>query len=595
TLTRKLREIRLTLALEKQYDKREILELYLNSIYFGHDSFGIARAAQFYFGKEASELSPAQSATLAALVKSPNRYSPFKAADKCRARRDFVLGLMREQGFLTEREYAEAIGEELPSAPCEREGGSAYLTRVSEDFAELFPDAGTEDFRELKIYTFLDPALQSELEKTQADSDFCALVRDNRTHGVKALAASAGTPARLPASVIKPLLVYAPALEENLISPATPILDEETDFSGYRPSNYGGVFHGYVSARYALAHSVNVPAVKILNSLGCERAASYLARMNLPVDREDYSLALALGGMKRGFTLPALADGYATFAGGGIYRPSSTIARVESDGREIYRFRPEETRVFSEDVAALVNDMLSTAVKEGTAKKLRALPFPICAKTGTAGGANGNTDAYTISYTADDTVAVWLGNADNSPVSATGGGAPADVALRVNRALYSDRSPQPPDCSVGVQEVAFDREEYERNRRIVRADPAAPAVATVKERFRSSALPQTTSTRFSRPIIEKPSISVSNGAVSIVLCQTKYYDYVIKRENRGIVSVVYSGKYRERIVDNSVVAGESYVYTVCPFYRDAEGESVTLPAVRVESETAPPPEDWWNE
>ncbi|MDE6677104.1 MAG: penicillin-binding protein, partial [Clostridia bacterium] len=210
TITRKLKEYKLTRILEKRYSKEEILELYLNSIYFGHSAFGIGEAARYYFDKCVEELSPAECATLAALVKSPNRYSPFRDAEKCLARRNLVLKLMREQGYLSDTEYQMAIETPLPVSPAES-ASNAYLARVYEELTELFPDAKSSELGKLRVYTYYDANLQAQLEKNKPESDVCILVRDNQTHGIKALHATAGTPKRLPASTIKPLLVYAPA------------------------------------------------------------------------------------------------------------------------------------------------------------------------------------------------------------------------------------------------------------------------------------------------------------------------------------------------------------------------------------------------
>ncbi len=594
TVKRKLREVKLTRALEKRYSKDEILELYLNSIYFGHNAFGIENAARFYFGKDASALSPAEGATLAALVRSPNRYSPFRDAEKCLSRRNFVLSLMREQGYLTAAQEADALRETLPQQPTE-ESANAYLNRVFEELGELLPDLRTADAQNIRVYTFLDRALQQKFEETETRSDVCFLAVDNRTHGLKALRATPSPLKRLPASVIKPLLVYAPALEEDVISPATPILDEKTDFGGYSPSDFGGKYGGYMSARYALAHSVNIPAVKILNSLGVERGARYLARMGLEVPKEDLTLALALGGMREGFTLSALADAYSTLACGGEFAPSRAVARIEdADGNVLYRFKPAPRRVFSEETVWLVNDMLQSAVKEGTAKRLNVLPFPVCAKTGTNGTDGGNTDAYTVAYTREDTVAVWMGNRDNSPVDTMGGGAPANVALAAMQALYGARTPEAfPPCD-GVEEAILDRDEYEGNHRLLLADPASPPATGFAELFKRSALPKSASTRFSHPSIQMPRIFVVNGAVCIELCQTKYYEYTVKREGDGQTATIYRGKYREKIFDNSVKSGVSYRYTVIPTYLGKEGDAVKLPAVRVEK-SAEIPEDWWDQ
>ena len=592
TIARKLREIRLAARLEKAYSKEEILALYLNSIYFGHSAFGIGNAAHFYFGKEASELTVAESAMLAAVVRSPNRYSPFRDAESCRARRDLVLRLMLDQGYLTREEYERATAEPLPDAPFEVQAQNAYLRLVWDELDALFPEA--EKYGTWNVETYYRPDLQEELQKTDCGCDFCALIRDNHEDAIVALAATAGIPLRSPASTIKPLLVYAPALEEGLISPASPVLDAKTDFGGYAPDDYGGASGGYMSVRHALAHSVNIPAVRILNELGVVCGTSYLNRLGIPVDEDDASLALALGGMRTGVRLTQLADGYSVFADGGKYSPSATIRRItREDGSAVYERRQTARNVFSEDVCWLMNDMLQTAVKEGTAKRLRALPFPVCAKTGTAGTEAGNTDAYCISYTADHVAAVWVGNADNAPTDITGGGLPANEVLRILRALYRDGAPSPLFSSERVVRLHYDGELYERDHALYLSDPAAPPFSDPAEYFRAeNTLP--VSTRFSLPTIRTPKITIDHGSVKIVLCQTEYYDYDVIRENRGKKATIYSGKYRNAIIDNSVTAGETYRYTVIPRYREHSGDPVVLPCVTL-PRGEKIPDRWWDQ
>ncbi len=600
TLTRKLKEMKLTRQMEKTLSKDEILELYLNTIYFGHSAFGIENAANFYFGHSARELLPAESATLAALVKSPNRYSPFQDPEKCLSRRNFVLKLMKEQQILSEEEYKTAKQVPLPTEPTLSKKRSFYLTYVFEELSEIFPDFRSGD--SLRVYTYLDKNLQETLEREETTSDVIRLVRGNADNSIKAIHSTCGIPKRLPASTIKPLAVYAPAIEEDLLSPATPILDEKISFSDYSPKNYSGNYEGYMSARYALSRSVNVPAVKVLNSLGIDKAAKYLEKMGLSIPEEDKTLALALGGMKEGFSLPALADAYSVFAREGAFSSSSTIAKVENKAGELLYDRRTlsatkngegENKVFSEETCVLINDMLKTAAKEGTARKLKSLPFSVCAKTGTAGNDRGNTDAYTIAYTYEDVVAVWLGNRDNSPIQETGGGAAANETLRILKALYKEHSPEEFPASENVVTVALDREEYEENHRLLVMDPTAPDYLALHELFKKSAIPEGTSTKFHAPKIQKPLISVKNGAVEIILCQTYYYDYEVKRESEGQISVIYRGSYRKNIVDNSVQGGKRYTYTITPFYQGIEGESITLPSVFVESKEELP-DDWWE-
>lgn len=594
TIQRKLKELKLARILEKHYSKEQILALYLNSIYFGHSAFGIENAAQFYFGKHAEALDAAESAMLAAIVRSPNRYSPFRDAGLCLSRRNLVLRLMKEQGYLTEDACLAAQQEPLPAQPAQEQTQNAYLACVLEELAELFPDAKSGDWGALEVFTYYDPELQETLDRIDCESDFCALVRDNAQNALLALSSTAGTPKRSPASTIKPLLVYAPALQENLINPATPVLDARTDFGGYSPDDYGGATGEYMSVRHALSRSVNIPAVKILNELGIARGADYLARMDLAVDDADRSLALALGGMREGFTLPALADGYATFASGGTFTPSAAIERVtDGKGRILYERNIRRREVFSEDVSWLINDMLMTTAREGTAKRLKSLPFPVCAKTGTAGTDAGNTDAYCIGYTRDHVVGVWMGNEDYTPVQASGGGLPANETLRILRGLYKDGAPSLFPACDGVTELHYDKEAYETDHTVLLSDPAAPPYTDPKEYFRLSAPPLPVSTRYSLPSIKTPAISVQNGTVKIVLCQTEYYDYEIIRENRGKKATIYCGKYRNTICDNSVRAGETYVYTVLPKYKEHTGTPVVLPSVTLPS-AGSIPDNWWR-
>ena len=590
TIRRKLKEWKLTFELEKSYSKEQILELYLNSIYFGHSAFGVGSAAQYYFGKDAGELVPAESAMLAALVRSPNRYSPFRDGAACKERRDLVLDLMEEQGVLSAQEAKEAKETPLPQTPHENKT-SGYVRLVFEELSETFPELDSED--KLVVETYFDRALQEKMEAYSAESGCTLIAAENEGHALIAYHTTAGEIRRSPASLIKPLGVYAPALEEGLLSPATPLLDEPVSYGGYSPKNYDGKCAGYVSAREALARSLNIPAVKVMNSVTPKKSVRYLRAMALPVYAEDETLALALGGMREGFTMRELLSAFLTFSDGGLFAPAKCIRRVtDESGKVLYERAEEKRRVFSEETSYLLSDMLHTAATEGTAKKLRTLPYFVSAKTGTGGTEQGNTDAYAMGYTSEHTLGVWLGNSDNSPILATGGGEPANELYALFKALYRERTPEAFVRPEGIVEAALDREEYENRHRLVLADPAAPAALTKKELFSAAHLPQTVSDRFSMPRIETPHIFVKNGVVCIRLCLTQYYDYEVKREGGGENKVIYRGKWRETVCDGSVRAGVRYTYTVTPFYGEKAGESAVLPSVRLDEGQLP--EDWWE-
>ncbi len=607
TIKRKLREIKLTAQLEKRYSKEEILENYLNTIYFGHDCFGITAAAKFYFGKEASELTLAESATLAGLVKSPNNFSPFKNPERCFARRKTVLNAMKAQGHVTEREWKEAANEPFPDKPHGDLTGKSYLRFVFDELESISERYSLPLGGRIEIHTFFDGGVQSELEKLGKDQpyDKTLTVLDKRTGGFKGCYSTVGEIRRLPGSTIKPLLVYAPAIEENFISPATPILDEKTDFGGYSPENYGREYSGYVSARDCLAKSLNVPAVKILNSVGVKKAAGYLARLGLRVDEEDESLALALGGMKNGFSLCELMRGYDALYGGEV-QTVGFIREIKIDGQSVYRKAAKKERVFSKETAYLTTDMLKTAVKTGTAKKLRSLPFDVAAKTGTAGTREKNTDVYTLSYTVRDVVGVWFGNADNRAVDCTGGGLPCELSMRIHEYLYGEYKRS--GSKIGgfekpenVRTALLDKDEYYTTHNIVLADKNAPSSQTFSELFKKSAYPTKRADKFSNPSICTPQISVNGTDVTLRFDESaKFYDLRIDRYDYVRHTTVYEGNYQEVFNDCGLTRDKRYIYTVTPIYDGKRGSPVVLPEINLKKGevSVEPPEilnkNWWE-
>ncbi len=612
TIQRKLKEFKLTRQLEKKYSKDEILEKYLNTIYFGHSCFGLQSAAEFYFDKQPGELDLADAAILAGLIKSPNNYSPFKHPENCVSRKKVVLSAMLAQGHITEEERAEAIAKPLPGKPSKASLDKSYFNRVYDELEELSERYDFTLGGNIRIYTYLDQELQTYLESLagESETDKVYSVLDVGGAGFKAYYSTAGDLRRLPGSLVKPLLVYAPALEEDLISPATPILDERTNFGGYEPKNFDGGYNGYISVRESLSRSVNIPAVKILNTTGVAKSAAYMKKMGLEIPADDYSLALALGGMKEGFTLNELLSAYATFPGGGEYEAAGFIREIVVDGHTAYHRARKKTRVFSEDTAYLIDDMLKTAAKTGTAKKLRSLPFPIAAKTGTGGTKNGNTDAYALSYTTRDCVGVWLGNADNTLTEITGGGLPANVALKINEYLYRDRAPEDFKRPEGVENASLDKTEYEAAHNITLADENAPVECRFSELFKKSALPSTRSQSYTRPAISPPVLFYENGKVTIRFKAgaPEAYEYTVDRFDSVRHTTVYAGNYTELVVDEGLESGKNYVYTVTPSYKGIKGKEIVLPTVTTKGGDGSgglrpvvpdtPPEivekDWWN-
>ena len=610
TFKRKFKEWKLTRQLEKKYSKEEILEKYLNTIYFGHSCFGIRSAAEFYFGKTPSELTLGESAILAGLVKSPNHYSPFKNPEKCRKRKQSVLFLMEKNGSVSPSEKQAAIQEELPLSPQNEKGNAGYLQLVFDELSFLSDEHHFTVGGNIQIHTDLDPALQAEIEKLakeRTDTDCAIYILDTQRLGFKACVSTVGNIKRLPGSLIKPLLVYAPAFEENILSPATPILDEKVNYNGYAPENYNGVFHGYVSARESIEKSLNIPAVKTLETLGVGKGVEYLEKLRLQVKDGDESLALALGGMQEGFTLKELLSAYSTLANEGELGECGFISKIIIDGKTVYQKSSEKERVFSKETAYLLSDTLKGVAKTGTAKKLRSLPFPVCAKTGTVGTANGNTDAYALSYTTKDCIGVWLGNADNTKIDYTGGGEPCNLLLKANEFLYNRYQADGVKISdfnrpEGVVCVALDKTSYYDTHTLSLADPLSPVEYRFNELFKKEAIPTKTSDIFSNPSIFRPTLTFEKNRVKIIFDRRSptFYEYRIERYDYATHTTVYCGALPESFIDEELEQNKTYIYTVIPVYNGKEGKGIVLPAVttkageEIEFHDEILQKDWWN-
>lgn len=587
TIKRKLKEWKLTIALEKGYSKEEILEKYLNTIYFGHSCFGIASACEYYFNKSPQELTIADSAILAGLVRSPNNYSPFTKPENCQKRKQTVLSLMQKNGSITEQEKTQALNTPLPT-PNEKSTGGGYLQYVFHELTEIAERQNIRLGGQIEIYTYLQPKIQKKLENiasTIDGTDKALLVLDQQSHGFKAFVSTCALSKRLPGSLIKPLLVYAPALEENILAPATPILDEKVDYSGYSPQNYDGKFRGYVSARECVAQSLNVPAVKILQSLGISKAKGYMEKLGLPIDKDDESLALALGGMKHGYSFQDMVSAYSVFLNG-QFEPCGFISAIKIDGMPVYKKANIRKRVFSEDTAYLMTDMLKTAAKTGTAKKLRSLPFDVAAKTGTVGTDKGNTDAYALSYTSRDCVGVWLGNADNRPIPHTGGGLPCNTLQKINeclQAFYSERGEHIQAFSQPktIVNIPLDKPSYYDTHTILLADELAPKEYTFCELFKNSAIPLNKSTSFAFPQVNPPLLKMFENQVTITFDSTfpTYYEYTIDRYDYVTHTTVYQGGYTPLFTDTITEKDKTYVYTVTPSFHGRAGKPIPLPSV----------------
>ncbi|MDE7257379.1 MAG: hypothetical protein K2N50_05440, partial [Clostridia bacterium] len=412
-------------------------------------------------------------------------------------------------------------------------------------------------FEELNIKTYLNSSLQSVLESQAAESDYSYFVRNN-SGGVAAFKSTIGNSKRQIGSTAKPLFVYAPAFEEKKLNTFTKIADEPINYGGYSPENYDKKYHGRVTVTDSIKFSYNVPAVKTMNSLNLDTVENFAAKMNINLYKEDKNLALALGAMKQGLSLKELCDAYSVFPNGGNFIPSHFIKEVsDQSGKIIYSDNSAVTRVFSNGTCSLMNDILCETAKSGTARKLKNMNFDVACKTGTCGDRDGNTDAYSVAYTSDYCLGVWLGDKNNKKLNITGGNDCCNIANEILKTLGGGSKL---DKDSGTKKIDIDREDYENNDKVVLCDPNSPKLNRLTVKCLSDNLPTEQSTKFTAPTIKKPAISVNNNSICIELCQTKYYSYLVKRNN----IVIYDGNWRN-IISDEPPDGE-YEYTVTPYY-----------------------------
>ena len=584
TIKRKLNEIKLTKKLEKQYSKDEILEMYLNTIYFGHNCYGLQNAAEFYFNKKAENLNLSESATIVGLLSSPNNYSPFKNPEKSLKRRNLVLKSMYDCGYIDENTFIDTVSEPINTEQqSTQDKYGSYIGAVFDELEEidfdhyLLTDGCT-------IKTYLNGSAQTYVENLDYPCDNAVIITDNTSGGVRAYKTTINGAKRQPGSTAKPAFVYAPAIEEKYLSPFTKILDEKVNFNGYAPENYDKKYHGYVTVTESIKNSYNIPAVKTLNALTVNTSEKYLKAMGIGLDDDEKNLSLALGGIKYGLSIKELADAYSVFPRGGKYVPSRFIKEIVSkDGKVLYKNDFVSSRVFSEGTCSLMNEMLIETSKSGTAKKLKDLNFDVATKTGTCGNSEGNTDAYTVSYTNDNCFAVWLGDKDNKRTDITGGNECCKLMKSILQTFYSNQSPAPLDVNTGTTTINIDREEYEVNNKILIADPVCPKLNLLPVKVLSDNKPTQISDRFSSPTIATPTITVTNNQVTIELCHAKYYLFTVKRCKNGANTTIYDGIWKDTITDTP--SEGQYTYTVTPYFKCGEntfvGQEITLPPVNI--------------
>lgn len=594
TISRKAEEAALAYEMERQYSKEDILEMYLNYVYFGGGYYGIEAAAEGYFGVHASDLTLDQSAMLAGILKSPSGYAPHINYAASINRRNNILRLMRDYGYITDDEKKQASAGRPTILHDKNEEYSGYYTdAVTKSAAALMGITVDELIRGgYSIYSAMDSDIQHYCEEMfkngelfpAEDSEAAIVVLEPSTGMVVAMVGGrsytggisfnrATDIRRQPGSVIKPVIAYAPAFEYLNYTAADMILDEETTFADYTPSNYGNKYYGWVTVREAVTKSLNVPAVKTLSEVGVERAKDFAKRCGIEFDDKDDSLTLALGGFTYGVSPLQIAGAYSCFASGGIYNTPTLIKKItDRNGLTVYEYRQDSRRVMSEANAYILTSMLKSVVTEGTGHRLNTLDIPIAGKTGTVGLANGNRDAWMAGYTPEYTAVVWQGYDSDRlgllPSSATGGTYPALMLYELFNHIYPDGRSGDFEKPESVKQYSIDAKTLKKQHKVVLANAMTPQSSRVTEYFTEKTAPEDVSGYWAVPGSAQNLLAVreEGGVIVSFDCPDDFGMYTLWRSEAGKAEkplMTWNGREGHiEYIDAAVKPGKGYRYRV---------------------------------
>ena len=467
TLKRKIQEAMLALEIEHKYSKKEILEMYMNQIYFGQGAYGIQTAAKTYFNKDVNELTLTQCAMLAGLPKSPNYYSPFNNLNEAKKRKNVVLDQMVKYGYVSAAEAEDAKNQDLGLSKShqskEADEYASFIDYVSQQVAKKYGDDAL--YKEgLKIYTTMDVDKQhaavramrnlpnnytDENGLTQPQAAIVSI--DPKTGHILAMVGGRGQDSfnrasmavRQPGSAFKPF-VYLTALQHDM-TPDTTMDDQPVTYGSWSPKNAGGSYSGTMTLSDALAHSVNTIAVQLADQVGTKNIIANAKKMGITtLDAKDDNLAMALGGLTKGVTPLEMASAYGTFANKGVHvKPTAIVKILDRNGNvleDASTLEKEETktRVMSEREAYEMTTMLEGVIDHGTGTAA-AIGRPAAGKTGTT---DDNKDAWFVGYTPDIVTAVWIGDdtGSHSLGEIYGGTIPAEIWKDYMSSATSDES-----------------------------------------------------------------------------------------------------------------------------------------------------------
>ena len=614
TIRLKLEEINLAFQIEKVYNKDEILAMYLNTVYFGRGAYGIQAAAQAYFGVDAEDLTLNQSASLAAIIKAPSIYAPHISPSNNRSRRQYILSVMAENGFISQEEKQAALDESIwvLAQEAEKQLYSWYIDEALRESAELLGLSADEVIQGgFKIYTAYDARLQTIADEVYADSSFfpaaasdgtpiqsaMAVVDTNngavlamiggRDYTVRRGLNRATQMRRQPGSALKPLAVYGPALELGYTT-ASVLLDEKTSFGGYTPRNAGDRYYGLVTMRTAIRNSLNTTAVRLLEEIGLDASIQYLNKMGIPTRNSDRNLSLALGSMTYGVTPVELAAAYVPYANGGIYHQPYCVERIETvDGSNVYERKDSGKQVLSAQNAFLMTSLLQSVVSSGTGTRMLAANTPIAGKTGTVSMTGGNRDIWMTAYTPEISVAVWMGYDQTDAKhkisnGITGGRNTASLAAAFFKKAYADR--EKPDFSQpdGLVWLTLDKRALTSRGSIMLASDKTPKEYRLSEVFAASNRPYAVSDIWQAPDAPSSFYVAHNasGYPELHFKASSDARYRIQRDSVGesviLTEMIASSGQALSFLDSTAQAGILYTYRIIPIHEELLQQGVWL-------------------
>lgn len=451
TYNRKLQELFYAYELEQKRTKKEILTDYINAIYFANGMYGLEAAAEYYFSHSAGELTNAQLVFLASIPNNPTVYNPINHFSHTKKRQERLIDLLaahniisKKEGLLLKKEkiilkhkktidlypdYTTYVKEELKQLFAENNGYSKKLQTASDKEKQVLEKKLQEEVADLykkgiTIQTALSPSIQKNavlaLNKTLApyETEGAVVIINHHTHQIIALAGGKNYKKhdfnrsyqayRQPGSAIKPILVYAPYLEETKKGLYSKVNAGAYCSGSYCPQNYSGKNYGMVTIEKAFIHSYNTPAVRLLDALGIEKAFTYLQPFQFQrVSKNDHHLSAAVGGLSSGLTPLELTDAYTTFGNDGMYQKARAILSVkDAKGKEIMRWKNRSIPVWSEQTNEKMRRLLQQTVTSGTAKKAY---FPSAYLGGKTGTTNNYKDYWIVGLSDKQTAGVWIG------------------------------------------------------------------------------------------------------------------------------------------------------------------------------------------